>query len=506
MKVDANFLKPQDVTPEILKVINPESISSQHVYVRDDHNSLRPLSALDSRVIAAFRESFVKIQDDPIKSEENDQLLKKGRFYLERHHNIKNKDLREKIIELERNLIAAECVLGKREAGIDGYITPEAQEKAKRWIAKHGGPEEESRKIASQYPQLCDMILGSHAHKHLNYFGHEISFEQGEPHIKVDGQELSWKQFYEKYMLNERGGIVNRDNKTPLEYHQQGFVEHDITKWKTLEPFKVLPPEQRPSNHILEVVTECPKDKPGLLGYHAWVRLINPQGEVYSVGYAPDVAGFFPFEGCDFSKVHLLCETVPGKIMNTDITEWLQPSHQDSRTELPIEITPQQFQQLITYIEKMQNTQHDKLFNFVNGNCTAWVANLLGQVGVSVQARSNIHELILPSKFSRALNWLGRKMPLWLKRLCSPIRLVMFGSRNLIMLAFFGAYRGEVNKKTNRKQRFIGTFKDVFKLEKCYTPYALRQWQRSHKLYLDIDKKRGEKKYHRKLPTMAVAS
>jgi hypothetical protein len=80
-------------------------------------------------------------------------------------------------------------------------------------------------------------------------------------------------------------GIINQNGSISGDKYQylgDGFVEHSTFHWKALIPTMTLPPEQRPVDYTLDIISSFKGKSLGGITGHSYAKVTTPEGEVYT--------------------------------------------------------------------------------------------------------------------------------------------------------------------------------------------------------------------------------
>jgi hypothetical protein len=117
------------------------------------------------------------------------------------------------------------------------------------------------------------------------------------------------------------------------------------------------------------IVTDCPTENLAISGQHTWLRLIDSNGTVYSVGKFPKKIRF-PFLYAKESAV----------FSTADRHEWL--CRDNTIQEHRFTISKKQYDKLVKSIEKDLNNSSRHDFNFFKENCSDWALQKLSDLNV----------------------------------------------------------------------------------------------------------------------------
>ena len=250
----------------------------------------------------------------------------------------------------------------------------------------------------------------------------------------------------------------------------------------------MLSPEKHPKTYLLELVT-CSKGKtPNLISDfgHAWIRLISPLGELYSVGFYPD-------ESTRITPEYVPGLTFPGMLLNPDkhdVTDW-----NECVTRIPL--APQQFQEIRTHIETMQiNREQGTLaFRLVDRNCVWFVAEVAALIGVKLDIEYSLTcyllqvvgskmkkfptaKLFVPKRFQQGMKFFKR-----LIRIFPNSLYYVLGGRVVVNKQWIRTKNGQMKKLSGFPfQPLFGCLGDIFKKSIPLNHVrALQNWQQRYK-------------------------
>ena len=210
--------------------------------------------------------------------------------------------------------------------------------------------------------------------------------------------------------------------------------------WKHLSPNFFLPEKERDDSHCLELMSICRGNEPGLTKDHghAWVRLIEPSGAVYSVGFYPD-------ESTNVEPDEVPGLRMPGMLLSPDKYEKHYQKGWSCRS-VRYSISESCFNKAKLSIEAMQaNRLNGSLaFDLCEFNCVNFVINVAATCGVTVKAGTSLSQLADDIYFSGRLqslasvcsNNLPRPVSINVQHAARKIRSIFFN----VALALFGGF------------------------------------------------------------------
>jgi hypothetical protein len=173
----------------------------------------------------------------------------------------------------------------------------------------------------------------------------------------------------------------------------QGLKIDRRSLWSQLTPQWTLAPESRFEYPVLQLVSA---QKPGVAGNqpppfgmvngfgHAWVRLIDPNGGVISIGFYPD-------EAFDIAPERQPGLCMPGMLLHPDKYDRIGVE----QLVTTIKLSELQFVDLLKWVEALQQKRWtDGLpFSLTYFNCVEFVAQVASRVGIVVPAYGALMDL-----------------------------------------------------------------------------------------------------------------
>lgn len=183
---------------------------------------------------------------------------------------------------------------------------------------------------------------------------------------------------------------------TPTGSRPPGRLERK-SGWQELSVSRVLPEGERPTGYALDVVTGGKGNPNGFARDfgHSWIRLVEPTGEVISVG-------FFPDESTGVDPERIPGRRMPGMLCHPDKYDGLRYPSVTSR----IPISQEQHGDLIAHIESLQagRTTGSLAFCILDHSCVGFCVDIAAHIGVDIDARYDLVEAglaRLPSRLRR---------------------------------------------------------------------------------------------------------
>lgn len=261
-----------------------------------------------------------------------------------------------------------------------------------------------STEIFFGYPDFVSFLFKHHLDKNLKLFGHGIETFGGMPHLKVNGKWKSWDWIKENIDVVD-GTFCDKDTRQRYTYLENGLTFWDSTQWTTGIRLCNVPNPDRVWK--LQVVTSLLPPTwisslldPGLnyRGGHAYIRLINPFGDVYSYGrwrHEKDLV------------------TNGGQLMNVRSQIRCPDTAEFMPRDLVVTTLPIDASTAYEIEDYIQTTaQAVPPFHFFESNCTTFVVEVLQKAGITLNIRSHISEIA--SKIITAVRPLS-----WIRQGCS---------------------------------------------------------------------------------------
>jgi len=169
--------------------------------------------------------------------------------------------------------------------------------------------------------------------------------------------------------------------------------------WHELAPNYFLNKEDQVDSHCIELVSVCRGDEPGIAQDHghAWIRLTEPSGAVYSVGFYPD-------ESTNVEPDEVPGLRMPGLLLTPDKYEKHYQKGWNCRA-VRYFISESCFDEAKLTIETMQKNrlQGSLAFDLCEYNCVNFVIKIAAICGVTIQADTSLSRLADDVYFSGKL-------------------------------------------------------------------------------------------------------
>lgn len=236
---------------------------------------------------------------------------------------------------------------------------------------------------------------------------------------------------------------------------------------------KLRPNFQREGDgkHYLQIAIFNPEDTPTARRHHSWVRLIDANGEIISVGKYPEhlnEPNFYAME--------------PVAYRCSDEYEWLAMGKEKT---YDIELTESEYKEVHAEILKTMRQQtsttapKDDFNVFVGKNCTDWVISIASRFIKIDREACRVDQLATILVFPKIYRFFEKNTPKWIKVVTWPIRKffsILFHIHRLILYLFMGAFTR--NPKNPDSTPLISHWTELFndRLTMTTHPLYFNQW------------------------------
>jgi len=240
-----------------------------------------------------------------------------------------------------------------------------------------------------------------------------FKIRHGKIYVYVEEKEIEWGEFDKRYVWNQKAGhfVCRDDENIRLMYVSKGFIKAD--SWKYTEPFPVLKLTgkqlaevkaqacqfgngDRTCDGVLQIYTspggyglpravqnvfgDAIKDNLDTLFSHYVIRVITPEGDVYSIGVVMD----------EYITPLSLFKTLEGNVRMLDYDEFRRFPYGRVLTSVPI--SQEQVDKVFAYIENIQKTGGFP-YNFGNQSCITLVEKLMQLADVDICLDTDFSEM-----------------------------------------------------------------------------------------------------------------
>ena len=417
-----------------------------------------------------------------------DQLYISTRQFLKKWS--ASKSIPDPIQRLERRLFLAQKRMPqpnfqeKELSVLRKQIQSHDTEQFQKWVEKYNLPEE----VFYAHPEFVQFVMDTHLHRHFKEFQHKIFSINGDPWILVEGTLHPWRDVQKRFFV-EDGMIYSLEEgeKKRWVYLDRGLIKHDPIHWSDFTPLKKL--DRAPGQYQIQIVTAHVNqqqrtciDRAFQGVRHSWIRLITPEGYVYSFGRRPKV---------DVFHLHQPIAGMEGFIETPDIYEF-RADHK-MITTLPISDSAAERVLHMVREEKRMG------YHAITGNCCSFVMRALEESGIN-RPDSNAHvfdvlyEWIVPQGIRKILGYIPNKfLPAKLSDFLSRFKNAVIQVMIIPLVSFLGGWTAPPDnpplagepistwKTYQRKGRAIfRSFQDLINPDRLTVsmPHKLADWQK----------------------------
>ncbi|CCB91942.1 putative uncharacterized protein [Waddlia chondrophila 2032/99] len=272
------------------------------------------------------------------------------------------------------------------EAIKDLFLTEEAKKEVQSWInlktsRSRRSPDKYNNEwmisekdlldVFMHHPEELEFVKALSLHRKASTFNHQFEVKDHHLMILVDGEKKPVNNLI-NHFKQVNGRIVSTEDGHEYTYtYDLGFSkigdgQHPI-KWRDEIPlFKRK--ERKIKDYRLEIMSVTGQEN------HGWLRLKDPEGNVYSVGtfWDPDYR---------LRSIQRF-DSLPGYVRGAgDLQEFLGQEEHWKRTK--IRLDKEKFEALKQKIIEQQKKGVN--YNLINSNCVSFVGKMLREVGMKYQ-------------------------------------------------------------------------------------------------------------------------
>lgn len=230
-------------------------------------------------------------------------------------------------------------------------------------------------------------------HRSLLSFPHFIYYESNQFLINVQNSYCSIADFE-----NLLGKTIILNSKRILQnyYVTHGtLVEWNNIHWRHLdpEPFRIEEKSPYGNDYVVEVCTCTNKKFPALTGDHTWIRLYEPSGKMFSLGF------YRPFKKNFYDHFYFPANTKQGFWICPELSEYTDGV--ERLDTIPFKITKEQLDAIIEWIRKEKCD-----YNIINENCSDKIVKILKNI-CKIDMKRDI-EVPLREFFQSSHTWEGQ--------------------------------------------------------------------------------------------------
>lgn len=230
-------------------------------------------------------------------------------------------------------------------------------------------------------PEFSQFIRINNLQPCFDFFQHSDITEDS---VLLDGKKVEWA-VAKAEIFGEKSA---KELPHGWKYNEKGLVKKDLVKWEKLESDWTNKVDPKPGHFFVELVSK----KSGFIGVsrHCWIRLIDQDSDVISVGFCGKVLKWKPLRN------------QKGKFASPDPGEFAQGEKITTR----IEITPEEYEKLKAKVEQDQ-ADKNLYFNMVTRNCSVYACGLLKEIDIHIE-NAEFPSQAVARRFFR---WVGFEQP-----------------------------------------------------------------------------------------------
>lgn len=228
--------------------------------------------------------------------------------------------------------------------------------------------------LQHKYPDAVEFLQSSGVGGFLKQVKLQLSVQNGELMIPVEGSAMSWSKLKQRF---EQDSSWNGKNiPTSWRFDSWGLQPISAGEWTQLTPTSKEP--AHPGKWYFDFMTTTK----GL--NHSWIRLVDEEGNVFSVGMSGTIHPFAMFRGS------------VAKIYSPDYCDfWPEPSRQTR-----VAISEEEFNKAMTKLHQDQQ-DHNLYFNLLSRNCSVYASEVSAEVGVEIDNLEFVSQAFHRSLFER---------------------------------------------------------------------------------------------------------
>ena len=242
-------------------------------------------------------------------------------------------------------------------------------------------------------------------------------------------------------------------------------------EWVLLRAARTLPAEERSSGYVLDLVSGAKEPTIGMVENHghAWIRLIEPDGRLYSVGFYPD-------ESTGLAPERWPGLTFPGMLLNPD--KWDRARWHETVTRY--DISREQFEMVGAYLERLQRerTKGSLPFRLLDLNCVWLVVEVAALVGIKVDVEYSLAHHLLRNAGNRLPAFRMRRGQRRPTRLIANLVAAIAGGRHTFSAQWVRSEDDVVSRREVHFQPMQASVRDAFIRQVPFNHViAFQRWQ-----------------------------
>ena len=263
-------------------------------------------------------------------------------------------------------------------------------------IAKLGGIVDPNKLPSAAFKEFTDFICANHLHHQIQSLGHQLP---SEPSIFVEGFSgpIKWKNIAKTKLpdglvaYSAIGKELFRTNEKGVLTQDYSYMDGKIVKYNPLTSPEVRHYDTEPATGNCRVefwsaMRDTKGITPVIFGDHNMLVLVDEQGKRYATGqFGLTRKVNWQDYLSPFSKKRGAIETPDRYLLLA------KDSHSFMKTDIPL--TKEQFNHLMGEVKK-QKKDDDFRVSLLKGNCSSNAVGLLKQVGVQIDNRLHVMDLL----------------------------------------------------------------------------------------------------------------
>lgn len=354
-------------------------------------------------------------------------------------------------------------------AAQERYTTPTAKEIISSWVFEKTatGREKDTDSFVSNAfdavfctlarPQSVLDAKEMKLHRTASAYDHTLTYRpNGDVEILVNGSKMAMEALRHRYEFYQ-GRIIDKATSAEHIYSDNlGIIPGSRDLWEGRIPIFKKKADRKTKDYRMEIVTDR---------NHAWLRMKDPEGNIYSIG-----------KHWDKDVDERTFSTIPGSLEASDIHEFIGKESEQKRTVIPL--TKAKYKEVMAFIveEQEQLIHQQRGFNMVGDNCASFVAQVAKIAGVQVADEpSLIHVYGEPLPLLKTIY----NSSIFVKALLAPPLYLLSVFRNLIMFIGGGMRSADGEAHGRLDNRIFTNFFEIFNPYKGMYKHTsmIREWQ-----------------------------
>lgn len=302
-------------------------------------------------------------------------------------------------------------------------------------------------------------------YQYVGYHGHVVRVDESTQEISLmkEGKYVPWSQMKDEVRTYYADKSKMRWQSV---YGQNGVTNKDSCVWTELEAYKMI---ENPSwgQKYMFSFRAYKNARSQYFRNHSGLRLLTPEGKIYSVGLYDDVKAArtdfsLSFQGLchalwnlreTLDKINSILMTTRGFLMSPDVCEYWPYSVAD----YSVEITEDEFKSIKASIEA-DKLAENLVFQQFYSICVQYVHEKAAIAGKNFDSSTTTSEILVPERIYKPLNAFMKLMPERVQRVCSYIMGVFWNCIQLLLGSNRWDSKLEERHLVNAKKHFPTIF------------------------------------------------